>query len=164
MGFSTKNHHAIPFVSFIYIDYTIFFRNVKLFFTKSYTIFRRGYKMNYYPYFNGIPYMTAAPVARTGLFGNLFRGINFSSILSGTQKTLGIVNQAIPLVKQAKPVLNNAKTMFRVMNEFKKVDTPTAVEEVSTSVSNSPTATQNVNEVSSEIVNNNVNNGITFFQ
>lgn len=82
--------------------------------------------MNYYPYFNGLPYMTAAPVARTGLFGNLFRGINFSSILSGTQKTLGIVNQAIPLVKQAKPILNNAKTMFHVMNEFKKVDTPAA--------------------------------------
>lgn len=160
MGFSTKNHHAIPFVSFIYIDYTIFFRNVKLFLTKSYTIFRRGYKMNYYPYFNGVPYMTAAPVARTGLFGNLFRGINFSSILSGTQKTLGIVNQAIPLVKQAKPVLNNAKTMFRVMNEFKKVDTPTTVEEVATT----STVSQNVKEVSTENVNSNVNNGITFFQ
>lgn len=116
--------------------------------------------MNYYPYFNGIPYMTAAPVARTGLFGNLFRGINFSSILSGTQKTLGIVNQAIPLVKQAKPVLNNAKTMFRVMNEFKKVDTPTAVEEVATT----STVSQNVKEVSTENVNSNVNNGITFFQ
>lgn len=112
--------------------------------------------MNYYPYFNGLPYMTAAPVARAGLFRNLFRGINFSSILSGTQKTLGIVNQAIPLVKQAKPILNNAKTMFHVMNEFKKVDTPTPVEEVP--------KTEVVKEMTTNTVNSNVNNGITFFQ
>lgn len=113
--------------------------------------------MNYYPYFNGLPYMTAAPVARTGLFGNLFRGINFSSILSGTQKTLGIVNQAIPLVKQAKPILNNAKTMFHVMNEFKKVDTPVTTEVTSNSI-------QSTQEDTTEAVNTNINNGITFFQ
>lgn len=77
--------------------------------------------MNYYPYFNSIPYVASAPV-KTSFFKNLFGGINFSSILNGTQKTLGIVNQAIPLIKQAKPVLNNAKTMFKVMNEFKRYD------------------------------------------
>ena len=44
--------------------------------------------------------------------------------LSKLQKTLGIVNQAIPMVKQVSPILNNAKTMFKIMNEFKKVDTP----------------------------------------
>lgn len=74
--------------------------------------------MNYYPYFNN---MTTIP-AKAGFFKNLLGGINFSSILNGTQKTLGIVNQAIPLIKQAKPVFNNAKTMFKVMNEFKKTD------------------------------------------
>ena len=79
--------------------------------------------MNYYPYFNGIPYASASNVTKTGFFKNLFSGLNLSSIINGTQKTLGIVNQAIPLIKQAKPVINNAKTMFRVMNEFKKVDT-----------------------------------------
>lgn len=82
--------------------------------------------MNFYnPYFSAYPYTTAMAGARTGLFGRLFSGINFSSILSGTQKTLNIVNQTIPLVKQAAPIMKNAKTMFRVMNEFKKVDTPT---------------------------------------
>lgn len=100
-----------------------------------------------------------APVARTGIFGNLFRGINFSSILSGTQKTLGIVNQAIPLVKQAKPILNNAKTMFHVMNEFKKVDTPTTTEITPKVVENNA-----ISESSIETVNTNINNGITFFQ
>lgn len=82
--------------------------------------------MNYYnPYFNIYPYMnTATP--KVGIFSRLFgNGINFSSILSGTQKTLNIVNQTIPIIKQATPIMKNAKTMFKVMNEFKKVDTPT---------------------------------------
>ena len=79
--------------------------------------------MNYYnPYF--FPYQ--APAASTGILSRIFgNGINMSSILSGTQKTLGIVNQAIPIVKQMSPVMKNAKTMFKIMNEFKKADTPT---------------------------------------
>lgn len=87
--------------------------------------------MNYYnPYFYAYPYinttMNTAP--KLGLFSRLFGGnLNFGSILSGTQKTLNIVNQAIPIVKQAGPVLNNAKTMFKVMNEFKKVETPNII-------------------------------------
>ena len=74
----------------------------------------------YYPYFQ-MPYGMASVPARGGLRG-LLGNIKWSSILSGTQKTLNVVNQAIPLVKQAKTIINNAKTMFRVMNEFKKVD------------------------------------------
>jgi hypothetical protein len=78
--------------------------------------------MNYYnPYYMAYPAMSAA---RPGLFRGLLSNINFSSILSGTSKTLNVVNQAIPLVKQAGPIMKNAKTMFRVMNEFKKVDSP----------------------------------------
>lgn len=77
--------------------------------------------MNYYLPFNTIPYETANP----GLFTRLFKnGINWSSLLTNTQKTLNIINQTIPVIKQAKPVINNAKTMFKVMNEFKKVETP----------------------------------------
>lgn len=100
--------------------------------------------MNYYnPYF--MPY-TGSTAAR-GLFSGLLgRGINFSSILSGTQKTLNIVNQAIPVVKQVTPMFKNAKTMFKVMNEFKKVDKP-----IDTSVSSSK-------EVSNDL------NSPTFFQ
>ncbi len=84
--------------------------------------------MNYYnPYFNVYPYygMGAANIANTantGLFGRLFGGLNLSSILSGAQKTLNIANQTIPLIKQVQPMMHNAKTMFKVMNEFKKFD------------------------------------------
>jgi len=80
--------------------------------------------MNYYnPYYMFYP----MPMARPGLFSALrgsLRGINFNSIFNGTQRTLNVINQAIPLVKQVTPVMKNAKTMFRVMNEFKKTDNP----------------------------------------
>ena len=48
-----------------------------------------------------------------------------SNIIANTSKTLNVINQTIPIIKQAKPILNNARTMFKVMNEFKKVETPT---------------------------------------
>ncbi len=83
--------------------------------------------MNYYnPYFLTYPYQTAA--AAPGLLSRLTagRGLTLSSILSGTGRTLNTINQAIPVIRQARPLWNNAKTMFRLMNEFKKVDTPTS--------------------------------------
>lgn len=82
--------------------------------------------MNFYnPYLYSVPAATS-----TGLLSRL----NFSSILSGTTKALNFVNQAIPVVKQVSPIMKNAKTMFRVMNEFKKTDigstsTPKLIEE-----------------------------------
>lgn len=72
--------------------------------------------MNYY-----YPYYSLAPT-KPSLFGGLIKGFNFNSILNGTQKALNLANQAIPLIKQASPMINNAKTMFRVLNEFRKTD------------------------------------------
>lgn len=115
--------------------------------------------MNYYPYFNNMPYM-AASSAKPGLFKSLFGSFNLSSIINGTQKTLGIVNQAIPLIKQAKPVLNNARTMFRIMNEFKKADINNNVDNVNYSVE-SKNETDNTNSVKTPSY---ANNGPTFFQ
>lgn len=42
------------------------------------------------------------------------RGINWNNILNNTQRTLGIINQAIPIVYQVRPLLTNARTLFRV--------------------------------------------------
>ena len=118
--------------------------------------------MNFYnPYYYMMP--TATSGLGHGLLGGAVRGgINWSSILNGAQRTLGLVNQAIPLVKQAAPMVRNAKTMFKVMNEFKKVETP------NTNVSNSNTS-NNVNNTS-EMNNSNDENvqmlsdgGPTFF-
>ena len=79
--------------------------------------------MNYYnPYFYSFPMGTQA--VRSGLLSRILGGrtLSFSNILNGTQRVLNIANQTIPLVKQAKPIFGNVKTMFKVMNEFKKND------------------------------------------
>lgn len=81
--------------------------------------------MNFYnPYFNSFPTMGGIATRSPGLFSRLFGNFNLSSILSGTGKVVNFANQAIPLVKQISPLIKNAKTMFKVMNEFKKVDEP----------------------------------------
>ena len=46
--------------------------------------------------------------------------INWGNLLDGTQKTLGIINQAIPIVYQIKPIISNAKTMFKIADELNK--------------------------------------------
>ena len=48
--------------------------------------------------------------------------INWSGLLTNTQKPLNIVNQAIPIVYQIKPIVNNARTIFKVANEFSKTN------------------------------------------
>lgn len=76
-----------------------------------------------------------ANVPRTGLLSSLFgtRGassalgsaskITFSGVLNGASKTLGVINQAIPVFYQVKPIFNNAKTIFRVAKEMRNTDT-----------------------------------------
>ena len=112
--------------------------------------------MNYFnPYF-----YTANPVTPgSGLFSFLrnSRGINIGTILNGTQRTLNIINQAIPVIKQMSPLVKNAKTMFRVMNEFKKVDNKDE-QNISKSLTSNSNTKNNYN--SSDYQNN---NGPTFF-
>ena len=67
--------------------------------------------------------------AKPGLLSRLFggagalrgatSGINWGTLLSNTQKSLGIINQAIPLVYQVKPIISNAKTMFKIADALK---------------------------------------------
>lgn len=80
--------------------------------------------MNFYPYYN-FPYNYLSQAPKVGGIKSILGSIKWSSILNGTQKTLNIVNQAIPIIKQVGPIVNNAKTMFRVMNEFKNIDSKT---------------------------------------
>lgn len=55
------------------------------------------------------------------------KNLNFNNILDGTQKTLNIVNQAIPLIYQVKPLIGNMKTLMnltKIINEPDKSSTP----------------------------------------
>lgn len=72
--------------------------------------------------FGGMPYVMpqAAPVI-TGTKASIFSKINLSSILSNTQKTLSVVNQAIPLYYQVKPIFKNLKTLRQLGREFKNI-------------------------------------------
>lgn len=113
--------------------------------------------MNFYnPYYYVMPTVTSN-LGRGLLGGTLRSGINWSSILNGAQRTLGLVNQAIPLVKQAAPMVRNAKTMFKVMNEFKKVETPN--NQNSNNVSNYNNISNNT-ETNNEYISD---SGPTFF-
>ena len=79
------------------------------------------------------------PYPKVGLlskFGNIAKGFSFSSFLDGTQKTLGVINQAIPIVYQVKPMLRNAKTMFKIADELSKPSSEEAVETTVSTTSN----------------------------
>lgn len=120
--------------------------------------------MNYYnPYFLSYPTMLSpATRASTGLLGRLTgNGFNLSTLLNGAQKTLGFVNQLIPVARQITPMMKNAKTMFRVMNEFKKVDTPS-----NPTISNSKNVITSVSDTPIQNTHNSAStttNGPTFF-
>lgn len=119
--------------------------------------------MNYYnPYLGFYPYVSAP--AKAGLFSSLFKGgkLSLGSIVAGTQKTLGVINQAIPVIRQVSPVVKNAKTMFKVMNEFKKTDTPKNTKE---KVKQTNKVNENINQDNfhEEITEKINDDGPTFF-
>lgn len=47
---------------------------------------------------------------------SILKNVKWGAILDGTQKTLNVINQAIPIVYQIKPLANNAKTLFKIAN------------------------------------------------
>jgi hypothetical protein len=69
----------------------------------------RGLGLNSYPYRPGL---------LSGIIGG-FKTTNWSSLLNNTQRTLSVINQAIPVVNQVKPLWGNAKTMFKIMGAVK---------------------------------------------
>lgn len=120
--------------------------------------------MNYYnPYFFNMPTSaTTLATPRVGLLTRLFgrTGVTISNILDGTQRVLSFANQAIPIVKQVKPIIGNAKTMFKVMNEFKKSEKPMQNLSSLNTVSNTLSKEENINNSDNKYIND---NGPTFF-
>ena len=92
------------------------------------------------------PYMMNM-VPKTGLLTRsiaALKSIKCGTLLEGTQKTLGVINQAIPVVYQIKPIVNNAKTLFRIAGSINDNSTPQ--EEIIPS----PTPTPNVATTNSQ--------------
>lgn len=112
---------------------------------------------NNYTYFNPNPsFMRSIPASSIPVrsaplprFSSLLGGskvagaagaskVTFSGILNGASKTLGVINQAIPVFYQVKPIWNNARTMFRVVKEINNKDTS-----VNNSTSNNTSVKEN---------------------
>lgn len=78
---------------------------------------------NYYPYMNnmsmtpnaiGMPNMIRPkPSLLKGL-----SGIKWGDVLNNTQKTLNVINQAIPVYYQIKPIFSNVKSFGRLISAF----------------------------------------------
>ena len=70
------------------------------------------------------PWQTAMPNSIPNSMPNYMpktgHNFNWNNILNNTQKTLGIINQAIPLVYQMRPLISNAKTLFRIAGVMKE--------------------------------------------
>ena len=49
-------------------------------------------------------------------------GLDLVVTLGTSSTLLNVVNQTIPIVKQVSPIVKNAKSMFKIMDEFKRVD------------------------------------------
>ena len=73
----------------------------------------------------------------------------FSGLLNGASKTLGVINQAIPVFYQVKPIINNAKTMYRVAKEINSNDRK------NTNTNNSNNSNNSNNNTSTNNVSNN---------
>ena len=80
---------------------------------------------NPYLYNNHFPYQYGpSNVTKKNIFSGLFNTnkINWGNLLNNTQKTLNVINQAIPVYYQIKPIYNNAKTMIRMVHAIKDDD------------------------------------------
>lgn len=61
-----------------------------------------------------------ANTTRNGLFSKIGTSkISLSSILNGAQKTIGTVNQVVPLYNQVKPLFQNSKVLLNVAKSVK---------------------------------------------
>ena len=67
----------------------------------------------------------ASPTRGLGLFsrlGSAFSGLknfNWGGLINNASKTLGVINQTIPLVRQVGPMMSNMRSMLKVASIFK---------------------------------------------
>lgn len=108
-------------------------------------------------YNNFLPYQSIG--AKQGLFSAFKGKFNWSSLLNNTQKTLNIINQAIPVFYQVKPIWNNTKTIFKIMGAIRDDDNKT---KVSTRKNTSSRRTNNITTVentsNNKLINDNTPN------
>lgn len=113
---------------------------------------------------NLFPMQVASTATRGGLLGKLgnafgaIKSLNWGGLINNTSKTLGIINQTIPLVRQVGPMVGNMRSMLKIASVFKdETDTPSQRninQNINTNM-NSQTTYQNNNQNN---ISNNSNN------
>lgn len=120
--------------------------------------------------YGSMPYMMpgmAIPASNAATLGSatkagssIFSKINLSSLLSNAQKTLGVVNQAIPLYYQVKPVFKNLKALGKIGKEFTKINennnqnsNRSTQQESVTNISNNSVTTSNITDSQNDYPN-----------
>ena len=81
----------------------------------------RGMGMN--PYIPALANSSNLVRPRAGLLKGLST-IKWGDVLNNTQKTLNVINQAIPVYYQIKPMFSNVKSFGRLMTAFNEEDHP----------------------------------------
>lgn len=95
---------------------------------------------------------------RQGLFSSLRGKFNWSNLLNNTQKTLNIINQAIPVFYQIKPIWNNTKTVFKIMGAIKEDNNTNPTNNTSTNYRSNNQAKTNNAPINNTEVNDNTPN------
>lgn len=86
---------------------------------------------------------TGRLLSRLGTGFSGIKSINWGGLINNTSKTLGIINQTIPIVRQVGPMVNNMRSMLRVASLFKD-ETDVKIPK-----------TNNINATNNYITNNN---------
>lgn len=101
-----------------------------------------------------------------GLGGRVATGtssFNFTSLLNGASKTLGVVKDAIPVVKEVGPMMNNMRSMLKIASVFKDETDITKKEDTSSSKQASSNINSNSTTTQKVEYTNQTNNQPNFF-
>ena len=105
------------------------------------------------------------------LFGKLgnavgaIKSFNWGGLINNTSKTLGIINQTIPLVRQVGPMVGNMRSMLKIASAFKdETDTPsTSNQNITKNQPQNTNSTTYDNKKEEKIVDYTTNDSPTFF-
>ena len=115
--------------------------------------------------FNGLTREIGRNITGRGLFSrftnpiNFIKNINWVNFINNTSKTLGVINQTIPLVKQASPMLRNIKSVLKLASVFKDETDPIKNKQIKKEETNQKE--EKMNTEKKEVDNS--NNQPTFF-
>ena len=91
-----------------------------------------------------MPYNSISSPTTSGLFGLGKKAFNWNGFLDNAQRTLNVINQAMPIYNQVKPMFRNMGTVFKVIGELNR-GTSTNTNNVTSSNSSATNSTINQN-------------------